>query len=192
MGWKANWALAPAVKHSAQNCRTLARQRKAQGLKPRSFWTSTARLKSGPDTKHQSGDSIRLRAYRRFRSIHPLDLPDVVPETLALNQETPLCLEWRFLRERWRCALRLPGRSCSFIGSSLWESIPGKRFFAQAGIDLLRIRSPLKVFMSEAEAIGTHRYRFARQVRRPSSARLRDGHSIAAPPHGSSSIQPVR
>jgi len=25
------------------------------------------------------------------------------------DPKTPLCFEWRFLRERWRCALRPPG-----------------------------------------------------------------------------------
>jgi hypothetical protein len=32
----------------------LGRKEKAQGLKPRFCWTSTARLKSCPDTKHQT------------------------------------------------------------------------------------------------------------------------------------------
>jgi hypothetical protein len=44
--------------------------KKAQGLKPGFLLgPSTARLKSCPDTKHQSGDSAKTRAFPRFESI---------------------------------------------------------------------------------------------------------------------------
>ena len=175
---------APAVTHSAHNCRTLARQRKNAGAKAQIFLDLDGPTKVGPDTKHQSGDSIRLRAYRRFGSVHPLDLPDVVPETRALNQKTPLYVEWRFCVSDG--AVRYGSRPVLARSSAVVLRSPSlaSDFFAQTVMDLLRIRSPLTVFVSEAEAIRT--------VRRLSSERPRDGRSIAAPRPGSSSIQPVR
>jgi hypothetical protein len=73
--WKETWASAPARAYPAQ--KTLSDEnagpKKDPGAKARIFvGPCAARLKSCPDTKHQSGDTLETRAFRMVGSIHPL------------------------------------------------------------------------------------------------------------------------
>ena len=65
----------------------------------------------------------------------------VVSELRLQTQKTPLCFEWRFLRERWRCALRPPGL---FLGGSS-AGFPMSPFLLRPSfLELFHIRSPVR------------------------------------------------
>ena len=69
-------------------------------------------------------DAARLKPYLRTKRFSAI----CKARGSSFKPENATRLRVAFSAERWRCALRLPARSCSFIGSSLWESIPGERF----------------------------------------------------------------
>ena len=86
-----------------------------QGLKPGSlFWPFTARLKSCPDTKHQSRDSGKTCAFRRFAIDRPI--PSSVANSATEREDLALvCVEKRASAAAMRRLWNVKGIALVFV-----------------------------------------------------------------------------